>query len=106
MIIGIGVDVVSIGRVTSVYEKHGAKFLNRFFPECPVPRDMSQLAGWFAVKEAVIKATGGRIGWGKIKISYGKNGTPKVTVEGLPGYFRVSISHDGDYAAAVAVWEV
>ena len=106
MVIGVGVDVVSIRRVASVYKKHGVRFLNRFFPECSTPRNVLQLAGWFAVKEAVIKASGGRVGWKGIKIGYGKNGAPKVFVDGLPGRFRVSISHDGDYAAAVALWEV
>lgn len=104
--LGVGVDIVSVKRVELVYKRHGEHFLDKIFPECPVPRDMQQLAGWFALKEAVIKASRGKVVWQDIKIDYTEEGVPIVRVRSLPGNFKVSVSHESDYAIAFAVWEV
>lgn len=61
------------------------------------------LAGRFAAKEAFIKANvhkTERIAMQSIEVLYEGNGHPVIVYEGKK--HEVSISHDGDYAIAVA----
>ena len=123
MIIGVGVDVVSISRVRKAVERRGESFLNRVFTErelehcfqsgCPYER----LAARFAAKEAVFKAIGhasrSRLGWKGVEIEAGGSGARVVMSKPLTSILRekgarnilISLSHDrtSDVAIAVAV---
>lgn len=118
MIIGIGTDIIEIERVKSVIEK--TKFMERFF----TPQERQYLrekkaestAGYFAAKEAVVKAMGtGFSGfkWTDIEIVK-TNSVPGVVLHGgaievarKKGIQRIhlSISHSKLYAVSTAVAE-
>lgn len=65
MILGIGTDIVDIGRITAIYERHGQRFLDRCFTPAEqvlINENMAALARRYAAKEAVSKALGTGIG--------------------------------------------
>lgn len=123
-VIGLGLDLVEVERIRTALERHGAAFLERICrpDEVTVPVDAPQLpqhlAGVFAAKEAVLKALGTGwaegLGFRQIEIVYRQSGCPDVRLHGraaeqaasLGGSsFRISITHDGSHAAAVALLE-
>lgn len=65
---GVGVDLVSVDRITRVYKKFPERFINRIFTENEKKQfeargsSMQSLAARFAAKEAVLKAIGCGIG--------------------------------------------
>ncbi|MGM0651561.1 MAG: holo-ACP synthase [Bacillota bacterium] len=65
---GIGVDLVSVDRITRVCKKFPERFINRIFTENEKKQfeargsSMQSLASRFAAKEAVLKAIGCGIG--------------------------------------------
>lgn len=69
---------------------------------------LETLAGMFAAKEAVIKALGlGAGAWKKIEILKNSDGKPSVKIAGFDKEIiscDISISHDGGYAMAMAVF--
>ena len=114
----VGVDTVQIPRVQGVLDRHGERFLKRVY----TPEEVAycrgrvpELAARFAAKEAVMKAlgTGYRgVGWRDIETLPDRRGKPLVYLYGgaksrademgLQG-IDVSLSHERDYAIAVAV---
>ncbi|MCL2177434.1 MAG: holo-ACP synthase [Firmicutes bacterium] len=63
-------------------------------------------AGIFAAKEAVAKVLGGfgaHLQFKDIEITHGDNGAPKVSVKGENKSIEISISHEKNYAVAVAL---
>jgi holo-[acyl-carrier protein] synthase len=66
---------------------------------------LEQLAGVFAAKEAFMKALGRKIDWLDVWVEKHANGQPVLKSNILPPRQSVSlsISHDGDYAAAVVI---
>jgi holo-[acyl-carrier protein] synthase len=66
MILGLGTDVVEVERIRQTYEQFGDKFVMRIlspqeredFQQFSDSRKVEYLAGRFAAKEAVAKATG------------------------------------------------
>ncbi|MBI5575745.1 MAG: holo-ACP synthase [Deltaproteobacteria bacterium] len=124
MIIGIGVDIVDIERVSRLLKKYGERFVRRVFTEAEAeyadrgPRRAERLAGRFAVKEAVMKAFGtGRsqgILWRDVETVRGRMGKPEVILHGKAfNYLKilngknlhVSITHDGGKAVAFVIVE-
>lgn len=122
MVLGVGIDTVSLERFRAAVGRWQDRFTERLFAPAetealagrtdPVP----SLAARFALKEAVLKAlgTGLRhgIAWHDIIIGKDHLGKPEVTLtgrarevmEGLGGRrFMVSISHDTHSAVAVAI---
>ena len=115
---GTGIDLITIGRVRDVLERHGERFLRRVY----TPREVDycggrvqELAARFAGKEAVMKAlgTGARgVGWREIEILANGRGKPLVLLHGralaranqlrLSG-LEISLTHEGGLAAAVVV---
>ena len=90
MIVGIGTDVVNIGRIERTSERYGKRFLEKLFTKAE-QRDILAAAGEsfgcpakmakiFAAKEAASKALGtgvaAGIAWCDIEISHDKNGRP------------------------------
>ena len=68
MIVGTGVDLVSIRRIERVYRRHAMRFLRRVFSTTELallmarPFPLPSIAARFAAKEAVLKAIGCGIG--------------------------------------------
>lgn len=114
-----GIDLIDTGRVAAGIERHGERFLQRFFTpgERADCEDRPQrLAARLAAKEAVAKALGTGIGavrWRDIEVRCdGAAGRPELHLHGAAasvaaglGLTRwdVSLTHTAGQAAAVAV---
>ncbi|NJD62398.1 MAG: holo-[acyl-carrier-protein] synthase [Deltaproteobacteria bacterium] len=124
MIVGIGVDIVDIGRVNAMLSRYRDRFLARVFTDAEnryaqrSVKTAERLAGRFAVKEAVLKAFGtGKshgILWKDVETVPGAMGKPKVNLYGNADKYmkklnanrvHVSITHDGGKAMAFVVIE-
>jgi holo-[acyl-carrier protein] synthase len=121
MVIGLGIDLVSVSRVERVLGRFGERFWDRILT--PGEREDLQgridrataLAGRFAAKEAATKALGGPddVFWQDIEIRGSARG-PRLNFRAAAlvhaerlGVTRahVSITHDAGVAAAVVVLE-
>lgn len=120
MEVKIGCDLVNIKKFKKSAQRGESKFLNKIFSpsELAGSPKMETLAGIFAAKEAVIKALAAegeprhrrelKAGdWHKIEIVKNKNGRPKAKLS--ESHMKIisndiSISHDGEYAVAIAVF--
>jgi len=121
VIVGVGLDLVEIQRVTSVLARQGGAFLDRILGdgedrERTDRRDApTHVAGLFAAKEAVMKALGtGMAGasFREIRILHRPSGQPYVELSGatrerarsmgIEGW-ELSITHSKKTAAAVAI---
>ena len=101
----IGCDLVYVPRVKErIAEAVLTDKERQDMASCPEMRRLEFLAGRFAAKEAVMKAYGvGMKGmlFTDIEVSYDEHGAPYATYKGQR--IAISISHDGDYAYAVAI---
>lgn len=121
MIVGLGIDVVDVGRIKAAWDRFGVRFANRVLSEPERDRlgtrdPVRTLAKAFSVKEAAGKALGtgifGPVGFHHIILDHRKSGRPTLTFIG-PAATRfaalgarvahVSISDDVGVAAAVVV---
>lgn len=92
MIVGIGADIVEIGRIKQLHAKYGNKFLQRIFTAAEIKYANSKsakssfYAKRFAGKEAVLKALGTGlafgISWQDIEILNTETGQPVVLLCG------------------------
>ncbi|MGQ9596514.1 MAG: holo-ACP synthase [Thermoproteota archaeon] len=121
MIIGIGVDVVSISRIKRAVEKGGKRFLRRVFSERELEYcfrsgySYERLAARFAAKEAVFKALGyggkRRLGWRGVEVEADDSGVKvamsnmllKLLQEKSAKSILLSLSHDRTSDVAIAV---
>lgn len=101
---GVGCDIVNIDRIR---DNIAAKILSD--REITVYNKMSSggakefLAGRFAAKEAIFKASGAeKINFKEIEIISNDHGRPKGLW--LDKTFLISIAHESDKAIAFAVW--
>lgn len=103
----IGIDIVEVNRIKKIINDH-ENFLTKVFNEDEIKRiekrknPYERIAGMYAAKEAVAKAmtTGiGKISFHDIKIKYIEN-LPHAEV--FDKKFYLSISHEKNYAVAVA----
>lgn len=87
MIVGLGIDIVSIDRIAALLSKYGAHFEMRFFSELEVSRaTRAEKAGYyakrFAAKEAFLKAVGTGLvagfSWREIQILNLPSGAPFI----------------------------
>src|SRR5262245_1014890 len=68
MILGIGIDIIEVGRIEASYKKFGERFLQRILHPAEISYCLSHrspgpfLAARFAAKEAISKAFGTGIG--------------------------------------------
>jgi holo-[acyl-carrier protein] synthase len=102
-----GVDLTHIARIAELARHE--RFLRRAFNSCELgdPRP-SHLAGLFAAKESVFKALGRPLPWKSVAVILNQRGRPTIYLDPAiapPGLAQiaVSISHEADYAIAVAI---
>jgi holo-[acyl-carrier protein] synthase len=115
VIVGIGVDVVDLGRFAVSLERT-PHLAERLFTEVEREGRPDSLAAAFAAKEAVAKALGAPDGldWHDVEVRHDDRGRPYLLVTGgvaaaaaEMGILRwhVSLSHDGGAAVAMVVAE-
>lgn len=124
MIVGLGVDLVSIARLRRVLDRRGERAMRRFFTDheaarCSRSRSPEEsLAARFAAKEAFYKALGTGVGaaggWQEVEVVSAATGAPSLRLTGraaevarVRGVERIhlALTHTGDTAAAVVVLE-
>jgi holo-[acyl-carrier protein] synthase len=113
----LGIDIIRVERIRRSLARFGARFSNRVLTagEQRYVRDRAEtFAGRWAAKEAVSKVLGlgvRGIGWRDIEIERMPTGQPAVRLHGRAAgradqlgmdRIAVSISHESDYAVAIA----
>jgi holo-[acyl-carrier protein] synthase len=113
----LGVDIIKVDRIRGTLERFGSRFSQRVLTsaEQRYVRDRPEtLAGRWAAKEAVSKVLGlgvRGIGWRDIEVERLPTGQPAVRLHGRAarraeqlgmGRIALSISHESDYAVAIA----
>src|SRR5437588_11590034 len=88
MILGIGIDIIEVGRIQASYERFGERFLNRILHPSEIAYCLSHkapapfLAARFAAKEAISKAfgtgIGAELGWQDMEVGRKESGEPFV----------------------------
>lgn len=124
MIVGIGIDTVSISRLEKLIELRGEKFLRKVFSQIEIEEGMKReknatfFAARFAAREAFVKAlgTGFRRGisirdievkktdLGRPELSFTARVEDMLKANGI-ARCHLSITHDGDSAQAIVVLE-
>lgn len=121
MISGIGIDIVKSERIESLYKAHGKSFLEKILSGeeialMPAKFPVQYIGGRFAVKEAIVKALGGRpFAFSEITVLNNEAGRPfvkdtgciaKLTGRSVSSFVvHISISHEKDYCTASALIE-
>jgi holo-[acyl-carrier protein] synthase len=125
MIVGIGTDMIEIGRIEQSIEQFGERFLDRVFTPGEIAycrqkkkHSAESFAARFAAKEAAAKALGTGISrgisWKEIEVQRQPGGPPTLHLAGRAreiadrlGIARLSLSltHSRDLALAVAIAE-
>lgn len=121
MILGIGTDIVEIGRIKDAVERWGEHFLKKIFTDneiayCNEKKDpYPHLAARFAAKEAVIKASSSlrsrRLEFSAIEILNEPSGKPFVNINFRDKIFKseffihLTLTHERNYAIATVVLE-
>lgn len=113
----LGIDIIKVDRIRHSIEKFGERFSNRVLTpnERRYVRDRPEtFAGRWAAKEAISKVLGlgvRGIGWKEIEVVRLPTGQPSVQLHGRAaarakqlgmGRIALSISHESDYAVAIA----
>ena len=102
MEVKVGCDIVEVKR----FLKMDKKVLNRIFHKSELKKPKPEtLAGIFAVKESCKKVFN-ELQWKDIEIKKKRNGKPILVLDKKMDVmsYDLSISHDGEYAMAVAVF--
>jgi holo-[acyl-carrier protein] synthase len=121
-IVGLGVDVVNVDRISEMLARHRARFLARVFTPGEVAHSAGRrtraqhLAARFACKEAVMKALGtgltAGITWLDVEVITEASGKPTLALHGQAKrtatrlkikYWTISLSHTREHAVAVAI---
>ncbi len=116
----VGMDVVDIRRINESIDKFGQRFVQRLFSEGEISyaldgegQTAQRLAARFAAKEAAIKAFNlgeAGVNWRDIEVQKLPSGACRLALHGRAAShaeqlgvceIALSLSHDGDYAAAV-----
>jgi holo-[acyl-carrier protein] synthase len=115
VIVGVGIDVVDIGRFQLTLDRTPA-LRTRIFTEAEAERPVASLAARFAAKEALAKALGAPadMHWHDAEVGTEKTGRPTFSLSGTVAAraaelgvrsVHVSLSHDAGVASAVVVLE-
>ena len=121
-VLGIGVDIVEIGRFAAAMQRSGQSLIDRLFlpaeqAYCSPQREPARCyAARFAAKEAVSKALGtgigAQLGWHDIEVRRKASGEPFVVLHGTGAEtarrlgvseILLSLSHSEHYAVANAI---
>lgn len=113
----LGIDIVKVERIAAAIGRHGMRFADRVL----TPREQRYVrqrpetfAGRWAAKEAVSKVLGlgvRGVGWRDIEVERLPTGQPSIVLHGRAaqraeqlgmGRIAVSISHEAEFAVAVA----
>lgn len=124
MILGLGLDVSRLDRVSDYLERYGERFTRRVLTEgeqqycLHVKNPVERVAGCIAAKEAASKAlgTGWRQGvhWKCFEVAHETSGKPRLRIHGRAAELasqmglkgaHISITHDAGVAAAVVIFE-
>jgi holo-[acyl-carrier protein] synthase len=122
MVLGIGIDIIEVGRIQASYERFGERFLNRILHPNEISYCLSHklpapfLAARFAAKEAISKAfgtgIGAQLGWHDMEVARKESGEPFVILHPAGQKLLdqrgahtvlISLSHTQQHAAAVAI---
>ncbi|MCA1710920.1 MAG: holo-ACP synthase [Actinobacteria bacterium] len=115
MIVGVGVDVVDIARLSRALQRT-PRLADRLFTDAERARPVASLAARFAAKEAVAKALGapGGLRWRDAEVVQEETGRPvlrltggvaeEAAAQGISSW-HLSLSHDAGIATAVVVAE-
>ena len=112
--IGIGIDIVNIGRFRKKKIQKNLNFYKKILSESEIKycakfkSPYEHFAAKFAIKESVIKSIPDKISFLDIKTSNSKHG-PIVNLVGNLSKrysFLVSVSHEKDYAIAVVTAKI
>jgi holo-[acyl-carrier protein] synthase len=113
----LGIDIVKVERIRTALQRFGPRFSKRVLTEAEqryVRERPETMAGRWAAKEAVSKVLGlgvRGIGWRDIEIERMPTGQPAVRLHGRAAAragqlgmerIAVSITHESDYAVAIA----
>src|SRR5918996_3960679 len=113
----LGIDIIKIERIAAALKRFGDRFPKRVLTDAEaryVRNRPQNFAGRWAAKEAVSKVLGlgvRGVGWRDIEIARLPTGQPEVRLSGRAadralqlgmGRIAVSISHEGEYAVAIA----
>jgi holo-[acyl-carrier protein] synthase len=113
----LGIDIIKIERIAAAIKRFGDRFAKRVLTDSEqryVRNRPQNFAGRWAAKESVSKVLGlgvRGVGWRDIEILRLPTGAPSVRLHGRAkaraeqlgmGRVAVSISHEGDYAVAIA----
>lgn len=113
----LGIDIVRVGRIRDALARFGERFSRRVLTEAErryVRGRPETFAGRWAAKEAVSKVLGlgvRGIGWKDIEVERLPTGQPAVRLHGRAaqragqlgmGRIALSITHESDYAVAIA----
>ncbi|MBL77023.1 MAG: holo-[acyl-carrier-protein] synthase [Chloroflexi bacterium] len=104
---GVGIDLVKIDRFKKIPFDQNESFYRKNFSKEEIEyclrfeEPYKHFAGKFAIKEATIKAINKKIGLLQIKTYHDDESKPKVSIINEKIDFKVSVSHDGDYAIAI-----
>ncbi|MSP61018.1 MAG: holo-[acyl-carrier-protein] synthase [Myxococcales bacterium] len=118
----VGIDLVRVSRVAESLDRFGERFLRRLFTDGEIGYAMAipaqaaeRLAARFAAKEAAVKAldlSARGVGWREIEVRRAPSGRCDLVLHGgaraaadeagTDG-IALSMTHEGDYAAAVVV---
>ena len=106
----VGIDLVKISRFKELQYTENESFYKKNFSDNEIKyclkfnEPYKHFAGKFAIKEAVIKSIEKKIELSDI-ITFYNNEKPCVKIIKENFNFKISISHEGDYAIAVAISE-
>jgi len=113
----LGIDIIKVARIRGMIERFGARFGERVLTPAErryVRNRPETMAGRWAAKEAVSKVLGlgvRGIGWQEIEVERLPTGQPAVRLHGRAARraeqlgmerIAVSISHESEYAVAIA----
>ena len=124
MIVGVGIDAVSIDRFARLIDMYGRRFLEKIFTEDEIAEGLGRgdsaqyFAARFAAREAFFKALG--TGWGRgislreVSVKREESGRPllalsKRAVEAVgsrgASISHLSLSHEAGIAQAIVILE-
>ncbi len=124
MIVGTGIDIAEVPRISAAIQRFGTRFLNRIYTEAEIrycdskANRFERYAGRFAAKEAGMKAlgTGWNYGvrWRDVEVLRKPGQRPTIVFHGKAGEFAqklgvanasLSITHTADQAFAQVILE-